>query len=76
VLRCGDRSLYTGVARDVKKRLAVHRSGKGSKYVRSRGAVKLVLEERHPSRSAALKRECQIKRLSRSQKLALVKGKA
>jgi putative endonuclease len=74
VLRCGDRSLYTGIARDVGKRLATHRAGRGSKYVRSRGAATLVLKERHPSRSAALKREYAIKHLRRSQKLALLKG--
>ena len=42
ILRCGDGSLYTGIAVDVEHRLAVHRSGKGAKYTRGRGPLELV----------------------------------
>ena len=72
MLRCRDRSLYTGVARDVEARLAMHRSRRGSKYVRSRLPFRLVLCESRRTRGAAQKRECQIKALSRRQKLTLI----
>ena len=72
ILRCGDGTLYTGVTDDVERRLAAHRSGKGAKYTRGRGPLELVHTEELEDRSAALKREAQIKKLSRSQKLALL----
>ena len=65
ILRCGDGTLYTGITDDVERRLAAHRSGKGAKYTRGRGPLEL------EDKSTALKREAQIKKLSRSQKLAL-----
>ena len=72
ILRCGDGSLYTGCTDDVQHRLAVHRSGKGAKYTRSRLSVELVYQEIVPDRSAALRREAAIKKLSRQEKLRLV----
>ena len=74
ILRCRDGSLYTGSAKDLVRRLAAHRSGKGAKYTRSRLPVELVYQEAAPDRSAALRREAEIKRLTRPQKLALIAG--
>ena len=72
ILRCGDGSLYTGITTDVEKRLEVHRSGKGAKYTRGRGPLALVYRERCGSHSDALKRERQIKAMSREEKLRMV----
>ena len=72
ILRCGDGSLYTGMTDDVQRRLAAHRSGRGAKYTRGRGPLEPVYIESVPDRSAALRREAQIKRLTRTEKLALI----
>ena len=74
ILQCKDKSLYTGVALDVDRRLKEHRSGKGSKYLRSHLPVKLVYQEPFRGKSSALKREAQIKRWPRRKKQALVEG--
>ena len=72
ILRCGDGSLYTGISTDVQRRLAEHRSGKGAKYTRSRGPLELVYQEECSDKSAALKRELEIKALPRAEKLKLI----
>lgn len=72
ILRCGDGSLYTGITTDVPKRLEAHRSGKGAKYTRGRAPLELVYSEECGSHSAALKRELEIKALSREEKLKLI----
>ncbi len=72
ILRCRDNSLYTGITDDLNRRLEAHNSGKGAKYTRGRGPVKLCYSEAQESYSAALKREYAIKRLSRADKLALM----
>lgn len=72
ILRCGDGSLYTGITTDVERRLAAHRSGKGAKYTRGRGPLELVYREECGGHSAALKREWEIKQLSREQKQQLL----
>ena len=72
MLQCRDGSLYTGCTDDVERRLAVHNSGKGAKYTRSRLPVTLVYQEAVPDKSAALRREAAIKSLTRSRKLALL----
>ncbi|WP_328284080.1 GIY-YIG nuclease family protein [Pseudoflavonifractor phocaeensis] len=72
MLRCGDGTLYTGITDDVERRLAAHRSGKGAKYTRGRGPLELVYTEEQPDKSAALRREVQIKKLRREQKEALI----
>lgn len=72
ILRCADGSLYTGVAIDVKARVATHNAGKGAKYTRGRRPVKLVYREPAGSRGAALRREAAIKRLPAAAKRALV----
>ncbi|HYK11310.1 MAG TPA: GIY-YIG nuclease family protein [Gemmatimonadales bacterium] len=73
VLRCRDGSLYTGVTNDLDRRLASHRAGTGSAYVRTRLPIRVVYRERQPDRSAALRREAAIKKLTRQDKLALVR---
>ena len=73
ILRCGDNTLYTGSTDNIERRLAAHQSGKGAKYTRSRGPLTLVYQEELPDKSAALKREAAIKKLTRPQKLQLLK---
>ena len=73
ILRCGDGSLYTGIAVDVLSRLATHCSGRGAKYTRGRGPLELVYTEQCQSKSDALKRELQIKSLKREEKEELIK---
>ena len=72
IVRCRGGSLYTGIAADVDKRLAVHQSGKGAKYTRGRGPLTVVYREACADRSAALRRELEVKALSRTEKLALI----
>lgn len=72
ILRCADGSLYTGITNDLPHRLKQHNSGIGAKYTRSHRPVVLVYQERLSDKSAALKRECQIKGLSRAEKLKLI----
>lgn len=76
LLRCGDSTLYTGITDDVERRLAAHQAGKGAKYTRGRGPLTLVYTEEQPDKSAALKRELQIKKLTRPQKEQLIAEKA
>ncbi len=76
LLECRDGSFYCGCTLNLTERLKLHNSGKGAKYTRARTPVKVVYSEKFKSRSAALKRELRVKRLSRKQKLELVKGKA
>lgn len=72
ILRCGDGTLYTGIAVDAWKRLAMHRSGRGAKYTRGRGPLELVYLERCPSHCDALRREVEVKRLTRAEKEKLI----
>lgn len=71
MLCCKDDTIYTGITDDLSKRLEKHRAGKGAKYTRGRSPLQLVYTEKCPDHSAALRREIEIKRLSRPQKLAL-----
>ncbi len=76
MLRCRDGSLYTGITTDLRRRLAAHRAGTGSRYTRSRLPVRLVYRERRATRAAALKREAAIKRLSALAKRRLARENA
>jgi putative endonuclease len=71
--RCRDGSLYCGWTTDPMAREAAHNAGRGAAYTRSRRPVRLVYVEEARSRSAALKREHAIKRLTRAAKQALVR---
>ena len=72
ILKCGDGTLYTGITDDLDRRLAVHRTGKGAKYTRGRGPLEVVYREECESHSQALRREMQIKSLTKAQKLKLI----
>ena len=72
LLRLKDNSLYTGITKDIENRIETHRSGKGSKYVRSRLPCKLVYKEKVKNKSLALKRELEIKSWRKSKKEKLV----
>jgi putative endonuclease len=74
IVECADQTLYTGWTTNVERRLKVHNAGRGARYTRERGPVRLVYVEEVPSRSAALKRELAIKRLPRANKLKLVQS--
>ena len=74
ILRCGDGTLYTGIARDADKRLAMHRSGKGAKYTRGRGPLTLCYREVCPDHGTALRREYAVKQLPREEKELLIKS--
>lgn len=76
LLRCGDGTLYCGIALDVEARLESHRAGKGARYTRGRGPLELVYVEPCGTRSRALRREREVKALSREAKLALIGGGA
>jgi len=74
ILKCSDGSLYTGCTIDLTRRLEAHLSGKASKYTRSRLPVTLEHAEKAANRGSALKREAQIKKLTRSEKLSLCRS--
>ena len=74
ILKCSDGTLYTGWTNDIEKRLASHNAGTAAKYTRTRRPVELVYLEEHESKNEAMSREWHIKRLSRAEKLKLIKG--
>ena len=74
ILKCADDCLYTGITTDIRRRLAEHNAGRGSKALRGKRPVRVVYRESHPSRALALKREAQIKKWPRTKKLAILDG--
>lgn len=74
MLRCRDGSLYSGATNDLARRLAAHRSGRGAAYTRSRLPVRVVYSEHVGQVGAALRREAALKKLTRAQKLSLVRA--
>ncbi len=76
ILQCADKSLYTGITTDLKRRLDEHKRGEGARYTRAKEAVRVVYSEKVANRSEASKREAQIKKLSREKKLELVRSAA
>lgn len=74
ILECGDGSLYTGITTDIARRFEEHTNGTGGRYTSAKKVRRIVYTEKHPDRSAASKRECAIKKLSREQKQALYLG--
>lgn len=73
ILECADNSLYTGITTDVDRRFAEHKAGIASKYTVAKGVKEMVYTEVAPDRSAASKREAEIKQLTRRGKMALYK---
>lgn len=78
MLRCADGTLYTGVARDVEKRLAEHNGerGRGARYTAPRRPVRIVYQAEFPDRSSAQKEEARIKALPRAAKQCLIPAKS
>ncbi|MDX8399252.1 MAG: GIY-YIG nuclease family protein [Gallionellaceae bacterium] len=76
LLRCADDTLYCGITNNLEKRLLAHNTGEGAKYTRGRTPVALLHREDCADKSSALKREIQIKRMPRADKLALCKTSA
>src|SRR5699024_12671078 len=74
ILKCKDRSFYTGYTNDFLKRIKAHNNGKGAKYTRGRGPSKAVFIEEHPTKQEAMQREYEIKQLSRKEKIALIQA--
>jgi putative endonuclease len=74
ILECNDGTLYTGWTTNIEKRLREHNKGKGSKYTRARYPVVLKYLEEFEDKREALKRECFIKRLSRIDKINLIRN--
>ena len=72
LLRCADGTLYAGITTDPERRLAEHNAGTGARYTRARCPVECVYLEAAASRADASRREAAIKRLSRTDKLALI----
>jgi putative endonuclease len=73
-LRCTDDSLYCGWTTDVDRRLTAHNAGKASRYTSQRRPVQLVYTRQMADRSAAMREEARIKRLSRREKLTLIRA--
>jgi UV DNA damage endonuclease len=73
IVRCSDSTLYTGIAKDVIRRCKQHNAGTASKYTRSRCQVRLVYKEVRKSHGSALKREIEIKAMTRLEKLAMIR---
>lgn len=74
ILKCGDETLYTGITKNLERRLQEHNSSKlGARYTNGRRPVKLIYFKKFVNRSAALKEEARIKKLTRLKKLELIK---
>ena len=72
IVKCSDKTFYTGITNNIKLRLETHNAGKGAKYTKSRLPVILVYLEPVDDKSNALRREIEIKKLNRSQKINLI----
>jgi len=73
ILKCSDKTLYTGITIDLDRRIAEHNSSKlGAKYTRSRRPVKLMYSKKYSNRSAACREEARIKTLSRNEKIGMI----
>lgn len=75
ILKCSDNTFYTGWTNDLDKRINAHNNKKGAKYTKSRIPVTLIYYEAHESKEEAMKREREIKRLTRKQKEKLIEKK-
>jgi len=72
IIECSDGSLYCGWTNDIKKRILAHNEGRGAKYTRGRGPVRLVHMEEYDTKEEAMSREFYIKKLSRIKKEELI----
>lgn len=76
ILRCADNSLYTGWTNDLESRIKTHNLGQGAKYTRGRGPVSLVYVEYYSEKSDAMKREIEIKKLTKEAKEKLIESES
>ena len=76
LLRCADGTLYCGWTNDLEKRVAAHNAGLGAKYTKTRRPVELAYYEAFATKQEAMRREVEIKRLTRQEKLALLRASA
>ena len=74
ILKCVDKTLYTGYTTDIEKRCAKHNTGKGAKYTRTRLPVEVVYSEEYDTKTDAMRREYRIKQMTRREKLKLIYG--
>lgn len=74
IIKCKDNSLYTGWTNNLERRFKAHTEGKGAKYTRGRGPLKLVYFEEFDDKVEAMKREYEIKKMSRKNKLDMIKN--
>jgi putative endonuclease len=74
LLQCEDESIYTGITNDLQRRFWQHKTKKGGHYTSAHGAAEIIHTEEFKTRSEALRREAEIKKMPRRHKLALVKG--
>ena len=74
IVKCSDKTFYTGWTNDLEKRIEMHNSGKGAKYTKARLPVELVYYEAFDTKEEAMSREWHIKRLSRSEKQKLTEA--
>ena len=74
ILLCRDGTLYTGSTNAIEKRFRDHLEGRGAKYTKSHKPEKIIYQEKFSTKSEALKREAEIKKLTKSGKVALVKS--
>lgn len=72
ILKCQDGSFYTGSTNNIEKRFKNHLAGKGGKYTRSHKPIKIIYKESFKNKSNALKREAQIKKLTKKEKIKLI----
>ncbi|PKM42277.1 MAG: hypothetical protein CVV03_10160 [Firmicutes bacterium HGW-Firmicutes-8] len=72
IARCRSGVLYTGYTNDLERRAEKHNRGKGAKFTRGRGPVEIIYFEEFPSKSAAMVREAEIKRLTKPEKLKMI----
>ena len=75
ILKCEDGSLYTGATNDLEKRFKAHKEGKGGKYTRSHIPVEIVFSKKCANNIVALRKEREIKNLTRKEKLELIRNK-
>lgn len=75
MLKCKDNTYYTGYTNDLEKRLKAHNEGKGAKYTKGRGPVELIYYEEYEDKHTAMRREWEIKRLTRKEKEEMIQSR-
>lgn len=75
ILECADGTLYTGITTDIERRFEEHKRGLGGRYTASRGVKRVVYREKAGARGVALKKEIEVKKLTRLGKLKLIKSR-